>query len=211
MIDLHVHTHFSGDCKMSPSLILKIAKKLGLRGIAITDHSEIKGSLKIKKLNKDKNFIVITGEEVRSIDGDILALGIDKFIPYGLTTGEVIDKIHDLNGIAIVPHPFSIYRSSSIKDENIIKKNNFDGIEVLNAGVIKKCNLRAEKLADKLKMSKTGGSDAHILEAIGYAGVEVEGNTQEEILNNIKKGKAKVVGKHYGKKLYLKHYLRMKD
>jgi predicted metal-dependent phosphoesterase TrpH len=196
---------------MKPSLILKIAKKRGLKGIAITDHNEIEASLKTKKLNKDKNFMVITGEEVRSIDGHILALGIKELIPLGLTTEEVIDRIHDLKGIAIAAHPLSIYKQFSIKDENVIRNNNFDGIEVLNGGVAKKESLRAEKLADELKISKTGGSDAHIPEVIGCAGVEVEGDTQEEILDNIKKGKVKIVGKHYSNLLRFKHYLRMKN
>lgn len=210
MIDLHIHTYLSRDCKMKPSIILKIAKKRGLRGIAITDHIEIKNSLKIKKLNKDKNFMVIAGEEVHSIDGHILALGTDELIPYGLTTEEAIDRIHDLNGLAIVAHPFSSYKAFSIKNENIIKNNNFDGIEVLNAGATRKDNLKAEKLANELKISKTGGSDAHIPEAIGYAGIEVEGYTQEEILDNIKRGKVKVVGENYNNFIRLKHYLRVR-
>ena len=47
-IDLHIHTNFS-DGTDSPQEIVEKSEKLGLKGIAITDHETIKGLLTITK------------------------------------------------------------------------------------------------------------------------------------------------------------------
>ena len=54
--DLHIHTNYSSCSRINPKKLLKIAKKRGLDGIAITNHNTIQGGLEVKKLNKDKNF-----------------------------------------------------------------------------------------------------------------------------------------------------------
>ena len=70
--DLHMHTYRSKCSNLRPDVILKLAKKKGLDGIAITDHHEIRGALEVKKLNKDKDFEVIVGEEISTNYGDVL-------------------------------------------------------------------------------------------------------------------------------------------
>ena len=71
--DLHVHTNYSKCSNMKLEVLLKTAKKRGLNGIAVTAHNTIEGALKAKKLNKDRNFEVIVGEEVSTAQGDVLA------------------------------------------------------------------------------------------------------------------------------------------
>src|SRR3990167_1868027 len=62
--DLHMHTCYSKCSNLRPEILLKTAKERGLNGIAVTDHNTIEGALRIKNLNKDKNFEVIIGEEI---------------------------------------------------------------------------------------------------------------------------------------------------
>ena len=45
-LDLHIHSQYSEDATGSPKDIIKILKKKGLQGMAITDHNTIEGSLK---------------------------------------------------------------------------------------------------------------------------------------------------------------------
>ena len=63
---------------MKPEILLKTAKKRGLNGIAVTDHYTLEGALKVKKLNKDKDFDVIVGDEISTADGDVLAYYLHK-------------------------------------------------------------------------------------------------------------------------------------
>ena len=74
MIDLHIHSKYSFDSLLSPKTILKVAKKKGLTGIAVTDHNTIRGGLEVKEINKDRDFTVIVGSEVQTEIGDIIGL-----------------------------------------------------------------------------------------------------------------------------------------
>ena len=39
--DLHVHSLYSSDCKSHPNDIIKMAKKMKMAGIALTDHNTV--------------------------------------------------------------------------------------------------------------------------------------------------------------------------
>ena len=75
--DLHIHTHHSACSILKPKTILKIAKKVGLDGIAVADHNTIKGGQEVSKANKDKNFEVIPGIEVSTDRGHVLGLYVN--------------------------------------------------------------------------------------------------------------------------------------
>ena len=72
--DLHVHSIYSKDSLLKPSTILRVARKKGLSGVAVTDHNSIKGGLMTLKMNTDKNFHVIVGSEIKTEYGDIIGL-----------------------------------------------------------------------------------------------------------------------------------------
>jgi len=64
MIDLHTHSNIS-DGDLSPSILIDEAAKMGLRGIALTDHDTIKGLESAKSTAKKyENFIFIPGIEI---------------------------------------------------------------------------------------------------------------------------------------------------
>ena len=106
--DLHIHStcskhpFFGVDGMCPPKEIIKMAVKKGLNGIAVTDHNTVRGSLLIAKIaknfNNNHNLLVIPGIELRSKQGDILALGVTKEIKgtKKLDAVEVVEKIQDL-------------------------------------------------------------------------------------------------------------------
>jgi predicted metal-dependent phosphoesterase TrpH len=51
-IDIHTHSSYSNDGSVMPNEILRYAKKIKLNGIAVTDHNELKGSLKLWRENR---------------------------------------------------------------------------------------------------------------------------------------------------------------
>ena len=79
-IDLHIHSTAS-DGTLSPAEILKLAQKLKLKAIAITDHDTIDGYLAARKFAKKYGIEVIPGVEISSYykgyDIHILAYFID--------------------------------------------------------------------------------------------------------------------------------------
>lgn len=161
--DLHAHTHYSRCSNLKPELILKLAKKKGLNGIAITDHHEIKGALEVKKLNKDRNFEVIVGEEISTNYGDVLIYYLSKKIDK-TEFYDVVNEARKQNALISIAHPFRVTLINNHKFELPIEKvkSEIDAIECFNARMMFPWNnSEAEGVAETLKMAKTGGSDSH--------------------------------------------------
>ena len=194
-IDLHIHTNYS-DGITSPRDAVRQAKAVGLDGIAITDHDTVEGMKKAKRIAKQLGIILVPGVEVTTPFGDVLALGIEEAVE-AKSSGkdmvlEVIEKVHDLGGIAIAAHPYGGYWPMKFADmKSVIKR--FDAIEIFNAltyvnfGI--EANIKAMELANKLNMPGSAGSDAHSLDLIGAAFTVSKGS---DVIDEIRKGIAKV-------------------
>lgn len=188
-LDLHIHSEHSSDGIGSPDEIIKILKNKGLNGMAITDHNNIKGSLKALKI-APKDFIVIPGVEISTLNGHIIALNVRENIQRELSVEETVDKIIDIGGIPVVPH---VYRNmSGINKENLIKiSSKIPAIEVFNSCSIPKTNLKIAKLAKELKFGGTGGSDSHDPKYVGwgYTTVNITDLNIDSIISEINKQK----------------------
>jgi predicted metal-dependent phosphoesterase TrpH len=76
LCDLHIHTNFS-DGDMTPEEVVAGAQKLGLAGIAITDHDEVGGVAVAGEAAGSSGLIVVSGVELSTSDGksDVHILG----------------------------------------------------------------------------------------------------------------------------------------
>ena len=180
--DLHMHTHYSKCSNLKPQTILKLAKKYDLNGIAITDHHEVKGALEVKKLNKDKNFEVIIGEEVSTNYGDVLAYYLSKKIAT-IDFYEVIDEARKQDALISVAHPFrtTLIHDHKFKIQIEKIKNKIDAIECFNARTLPGDNKKANETAEKLNVAKTAGSDSHFFFEIGTACTIFDGDLRTAI------------------------------
>lgn len=159
-IDMHIHSMYSHDSMMHPRQILKRAKKVGLTGIAITDHDTIRGSIAAKKLAKEFGITVLLGTEIRTDIGDIIGIQITEEIR-DRAWHDVVDAIRDQNGIVILPHP---YRDHQTVDELATA---VDLIEIWNARCTVTQNEKAAQLSRNLQKPGVYGSDAHTAAEIG--------------------------------------------
>lgn len=179
--DFHIHSKYSFDSILSPRRILKRAKKMGLSGIAITDHDTIKGGVETYKINKDPSFTVIIGCEVNTEVGDIIGLFLNNEIQSRQST-EVIDEIHKQEGIVVLPHPF---KSHNLNEELI---KSVDLLEGINGRCRLEKNLMAQDLARKYNLPLIAGSDAHFGLEIGKCRtiVKIEEGIEKDILRGCK-------------------------
>jgi len=74
--DLHTHSYYS-DGELSPRKIVMLAKKRGLKNIALTDHTSVKGVREAINEGKKIGIEVIPAIEFRFDDGEILGYFID--------------------------------------------------------------------------------------------------------------------------------------
>jgi predicted metal-dependent phosphoesterase TrpH len=169
--DLHIHTKYSPkDGYLEPDKCIRIAKKRGFSGIAITDHNTIKGALAAKKILDDKNFQVIVGSEIKTARGEIIGLFLEDEIT-SKDPVEVVEKIREQNGISIIPHPFDKMRKTAFfPTSNDVKL--IDAVEIINARCVDPgYNKMASEFAVKHDLGMCGGSDAHFANEIGNAGI----------------------------------------
>lgn len=189
--DLHMHTYYSKCGVDSPKTMVKMAISKKLDGIAITDHNTTVGALQAMKNNQE--LTVIPGIEVSTRDGEILGLGITQRLPEGKSAQETIDLIRDRGGIAVIPHPYDLLRSSIGFRIRMLK---FDAIEVYNSNlVLPFANRLAKKAAEKEGYSTIAGSDAHIATAVGNAYTIIDETDIEDVLEAIRKNQTKVYGR----------------
>ena len=194
-IDLHLHTVASNDSHITLEDAARRCWELNLDGFAVTDHdilAEIPSSFLEKTM-----LIVIPGIEISAKGAHIMAFDITKEVEMGLSIEETVERIHDQGGLAILSHPYSVFRTWVKPGE--IEVAGFDAIEVANAyqfpySWMEKKN---RNLAKRLRLPETGGSDAHILNTIGraYSIVEVEEKSVEAVLEAIRKGNTQGEGR----------------
>ena len=172
-IDLHLHTEYSYDSLLNLEQLIHTVMAGKVDAVAVTDHNEIEGAL---KLQKTAPFKVIVGEEVRTTAGEIIGLFLKQKINPGLPPLETIMQIKEQGGLVMIPHPFDRLRSSALNRETLMELlEHIDLLEVLNArNVFKKDNELACAFAARNQLLKVAGSDAHTKYEVGKAYVEME-------------------------------------
>ena len=184
--EFHVHTRTSKDSVLSYWLLLLMLKIKKIDTVAITDHNEVKGALKFKEKFKKHGIEIIVGEEIFTNKGEIIGLGLISKIESNLSPKETIKKIKEQNGLVYIPHPYDEKRYKTVLSEDEIEKNknDIDFIEVHNGrNVSEKYDEKQNEIAEKYKLVKIIGSDAHTFFELGRNYVLTENKIT---INNLK-------------------------
>ncbi len=167
--EFHCHTTpYSKDAGAKLDDIIKRCERRNIRSIAITDHDEIEGALRLKSIAPPWLNVVL-GEEINTSAGEIIGIFLKKKIPPGLSPEETLAEIKKQGGISVVPHPFDRFRSKVLKASEI-KKNvhAIDIIETFNArNLLEADNKKAEEFAEIYEKPCICGGDAHFIGEYG--------------------------------------------
>ena len=207
--ELHCHSSLSYDGRDPIDMLLAQAEAVGLDALAVTDHDEIDASLAAAERAQEYGLVGITGMEVTSEAGHVLALGIDELVPPGLPFTETLERIRQQGGIAVVPHPFQRSRHGVAPHVTEAELASADAIEVYNSRLFTgRSNRTAERFAAPRNLPMTAGSDAHIAEMVGQAVTEIDAveRTAESILDAVCAGRTSVVGKRTPWRISLRQF-----
>ncbi|MEZ4502724.1 MAG: PHP-associated domain-containing protein [Dehalococcoidia bacterium] len=177
--DLQVHTSYGDGMASAIELFEHIEATTDLDVIAVTDHDDVGGALEAREAHARGrySFELVTGIEVTTRSGHLLALWVDESIRSLRPFHETVAAIHDAGGLAVIPHPLSpltrsigrrtIERTLEIEDTSTRP----DGIEVANTSLAGRVTSgKARRLnGARYGFAETGGSDAHFPEAVGTA------------------------------------------
>jgi predicted metal-dependent phosphoesterase TrpH len=185
-IDLHCHTSASFDSVASPAAVVRAAARRGLTHLAVTDHDRIDGALRARDA-APHGLAVIVGEEVTTVDGDLIAVFLERAVPPGMEAVETIAVIREQGGLVGVPHPFDLSRGYGRKSGALLKDiaDKVDWIETYNARVVGgSANERAAIFAREHSLPGVCASDAHSVLEVGvsYNVVRGDPSTAEGLL-----------------------------
>ena len=188
LADLHMHTDHSHDCAVPVPALLDHAESIGLGAIAITDHNVFTGAQEAVQLARDRDLIVIPGEEVKTDSGEVIGLFLEEEIPRGMSMGDTIAAIREQGGVVYLPHPFD--RLHTIPDPTTLHRHlaEIDVFEVFNARLLfEAMNDEALRFARKYNLTMGAGSDAHVLQGVGTGLVRLRAfETPEEFLISLR-------------------------
>jgi predicted metal-dependent phosphoesterase TrpH len=142
---------------MSLEEAVTFAQYHGLDAICVTNHDslDIAGNDCLRTVN----FPVFVGVEVSTLQGDMLAFGLESLPPYRPTAQECIDFVAERHGFSCAAHPFRAW--NRVLGNCLDGLHGLDGLEVLNGANMDHENNQAVEACERLGLVALGGSDAH--------------------------------------------------
>lgn len=169
--ELHAHTtRYSSCAHMSPEEYIIASKGKGLSGICLTEHNIFWPEDEFARLcSKSLGLVIINGNEQRCWDGEVIQ---GDFLVFGCrfnlerpTAGQLINLVHKEGGIVIAAHPFRDLLGVS---EDLIYQLDLDAIEVYSSNQEPWQTQLAFSIAEKMDIPVISGSDAHVVDLVGY-------------------------------------------
>jgi hypothetical protein len=182
--DLHIHTTLS-DGATTPARLADLLTRSDLTVAAITDHDTVEGALRVRERLAGRGPEIVVGTEVTTADGHVLALFVDDDVPRGMSARATVALIHELGGLAVAAHPY--FPIASLGD--LAARLPFDAVEVANGTPLGElANRRAARRLGASARAVVGGSDAHVLAAVGHVRTHFPGRTAADLRAAIQRG-----------------------
>lgn len=170
-VDLHLHSNFSHDGRSSLQQLIERARECGLDRIALTDHNTVEGALQLVHLEP---VLAIAGEEIKTLEGEVIGLFITGRVPPFLRPEETMDRVHGMGGVTYIPHPLDRQRANFRPERVFELASRIDIIESYNPWCDAAANRAAAQLAEDLGKPQATGSDSHSADELGRSWMEIE-------------------------------------
>jgi len=186
LIDLHTHTYpLSRDSALNADELVERSKAAGLDGIVLSEHDWAWHPEHVRALAERHNFLVLHGIEVNTEYGHILVVGPPRFQYAMGQVEELARRVHEADGAMWGAHP---YRRSYPTDwddeanrdaavERGIRNPAYrlvTALEVVNGRSTPRENRISQRIAERLALPGTAGTDSHRVEDIGRAATYFE-------------------------------------
>ena len=186
--DFHVHTSFSRRVTVSPEEMYAAAREKGLGKMAVTDHNTLEGARRLAEIDPD--FIIIGEEITWDYPGEIIGLFLKEAVPEKRSAAYTLDALHEQNAFIFIPHPFAPFHFFSPPGNILKMADMIDAVEVRNGRNFHIFNSCAGAFSFLSKIQGICGSDAHLQNNVGRAGMILpDFSTADELRKSIKLAK----------------------
>ncbi|HEX2647198.1 MAG TPA: PHP domain-containing protein [Candidatus Dormibacteraeota bacterium] len=176
-VDLHLHSNYSHDGSSSLEEMVERARECRLNRIALTDHNTVEGAL---ALVRDEPGLTIVGEEIKTLEGEVIGLFITRRVPPFLKPEDALDLIHGMGGLTYIPHPLDRHRAHFLAERIVTLADRIDILETYNPWCDSSANQAAAQLAEDLGKVVATGSDSHAAAELGRSWMEIDEYTGPE-------------------------------
>ncbi|MBI4233149.1 MAG: PHP domain-containing protein [Chloroflexi bacterium] len=186
VFDLHVHTvRGSSDSSLTPQALVEEARRLGLRGVCLAEHSGWADRHEFERFRRQYDLILVRALEIDTDMGHIVVLGLDGYLPGVSNVRELRRAVRRVGGYMVAAHPFRNLFNPPPYNRSLLYREGkpyprtpqealqhplfelVDEIEVVNGANTDRENLFSLEVARRLGKHGTGGSDAHSTHGLG--------------------------------------------
>lgn len=158
-VDFHTHSTASPDGSLQLKDYRSMLQNRKLDCIAVTDHNTVDYALELRAELGDR---IIIGEEITTLQGEVIGLYLTKTIPPLLDIQTTLQAIKEQGGLVYIPHPFETVRKGI--SEAVLRSiaPEVDIIEVHNGrAVFQNFSKKAAAWAALHTKPMAAASDAH--------------------------------------------------
>jgi hypothetical protein len=199
-IDLHTHTLPRSPCSdLDPVDLIRETERLQLDGVCLTEHQVWWEADEISELARQTKVKILRGNEFTTNQGDVLVFGYEEDIKELLAIEDLRDQVTAAGGFMIAAHPFRGFKTFGIGQlqmtvEQACRRKVFDfvdAIEIRNGGVSDQENDMAARVAARLGLPGTAGSDAHAADEVGKWVTDFERRVEsdQELVEELRAGR----------------------
>jgi predicted metal-dependent phosphoesterase TrpH len=188
--DLHLHTRASDGLMSARDLVDFVERRTDLDVIAITDHDETGAALEAREWAARKGYRVqvVSGVEVTTRDGHLLALYVEERPPAWRSLQATAEWVLTRGGLCVAPHPFTRW-THSLNTSALgpaVDRGLLAGMEIFNASLAGRSSQpRAARFAEQHRLARIGASDAHMIAMVGLTRTRFAGRTPQDLRNAI--------------------------
>ena len=158
-VDLHTHSIASPDGSLTEAQYRKMLASGRLDYIAVTDHNTVTFATELQKRLGDK---IIIGEEITTLDGEIIGLYLKTTVRAGMSAADTVAVIKKQGGLVYIPHPFETVRKGLKPGTLEAITKDVDIIETRNGrAVFQNKSKQAEAWAAEYSLPGAASSDSH--------------------------------------------------
>jgi predicted metal-dependent phosphoesterase TrpH len=188
-IDLHTHTSPRSPCSsIDPLELVREASRRRLDGICLTEHQVLWQPEEMGTLVQGARLKIFRGNEFTTDQGDVLVFGYEEDVKELLTIEKLREEVRRAGGFMIAAHPFRGFKTFGIGQlqmtvEQACRRKVFDfvdAIEIGNGKLSDEENDMAARVAARLGLPGTGGSDAHRVDEVGRWVTDFERDIENE-------------------------------
>ena len=169
LVDLHVHSHHTPGCALTPRDLVRRAKAAGLDALALTDVNTLEGLAELREAAREESFPALAGVEITTDHGHYLCFFPEpEQLPalpqvFGTTpwpVREVLRFVQEKGGVAVAAHPYdkTVDRPSG---DFIFTVEGLSAIQGLCGRAKPAANDLAVEAADHMNLPCVAGSGAH--------------------------------------------------